>query len=257
MLILITTDFFYCQLRKILQRTRRYEKNINLKPLMSMLRLNTPAVIDGVATNLFPVGKQHDAGEFLSKLCELVAVESEIFNTIFLLQTVQKLKCDNCQYESVKYESAKSLEVAMNENETKLENLLDSHFVDETVEYLCPNCNTNTHTKSTAIIQTAAVITVTLKRFVDLNSKNNTGIEVPDSIDFCAYMQEKVQTKFELVAYITHIGTTLRSGHYVCTVKSPDGRWIRFDDDKKPKYIDHEDRSQAYMLFYTSVSSQV
>jgi ubiquitin carboxyl-terminal hydrolase 5/13 len=38
-------------------------------------------------------------------------------------------------------------------------------------------------------------------------------------------------SRYELIAFISHIGPNTNSGHYVCHIKK-DGRWAIFDDEK-------------------------
>ena len=37
--------------------------------------------------------------------------------------------------------------------------------------------------------------------------------------------------EYKLVAFISHMGTSTTTGHYVCHVKK-DGRWVIFNDNK-------------------------
>ena len=38
--------------------------------------------------------------------------------------------------------------------------------------------------------------------------------------------------RYELSAFISHMGSSSHSGHYVCHVKGQDGKWVIFNDNK-------------------------
>lgn len=58
--------------------------------------------------------------------------------------------------------------------------------------------------------------------------------------------------KYELAAFITHIGTSTSCGHYVCHIKNTDGKWVLFDDTKVA-LSDEPPKDMAYMYFYRRV----
>jgi len=39
-------------------------------------------------------------------------------------------------------------------------------------------------------------------------------------------------SRYELAAFISHMGSSSHSGHYVCHIKDKDGRWIIYNDNK-------------------------
>jgi len=39
-------------------------------------------------------------------------------------------------------------------------------------------------------------------------------------------------SRYDLTAFISHMGSSSHSGHYVCHIKDNDGKWIIFNDNK-------------------------
>ena len=38
--------------------------------------------------------------------------------------------------------------------------------------------------------------------------------------------------RYELAAFISHMGSSSHSGHYVCHIKNKEGRWVIYNDNK-------------------------
>lgn len=56
---------------------------------------------------------------------------------------------------------------------------------------------------------------------------------------------------YDLVSTVTHYGKTPLGGHYSADVKSTDGEWMRFDDERVMVLREAEVMAQeAYLLFY-------
>lgn len=39
-------------------------------------------------------------------------------------------------------------------------------------------------------------------------------------------------SRYELAAFISHMGSSSHSGHYVCHIKDKEGRWVIYNDNK-------------------------
>jgi len=39
-------------------------------------------------------------------------------------------------------------------------------------------------------------------------------------------------SRYELAAFISHMGSSSHSGHYVCHIKNKEGRWVIYNDNK-------------------------
>jgi hypothetical protein len=58
---------------------------------------------------------------------------------------------------------------------------------------------------------------------------------------------------YQLTGVVVHLGSTLRSGHYVACVRAANGLWYLCDDEEvRQMPLDAVLQQQAYMLFYTS-----
>lgn len=60
--------------------------------------------------------------------------------------------------------------------------------------------------------------------------------------------------QYELIATVSHHGQKAISGHYTADVLQPNGKWLRFDDDKV-SYVSQLDvtNNVAYLLLYRKV----
>ena len=43
---------------------------------------------------------------------------------------------------------------------------------------------------------------------------------------------ELLYSRYELAAFISHMGSSSHSGHYVCHIKDKEGRWVIYNDNK-------------------------
>jgi ubiquitin carboxyl-terminal hydrolase 5/13 len=56
------------------------------------------------------------------------------------------------------------------------------------------------------------------------SSNPQTASKIPGS--------DRLPANYRLKAFISHKGPSVHSGHYVATVRQPDGRWILYNDEK-------------------------
>uniref|UniRef100_A0A4W4G9P5 Ubiquitin carboxyl-terminal hydrolase n=1 Tax=Electrophorus electricus TaxID=8005 RepID=A0A4W4G9P5_ELEEL len=71
---------------------------------------------------------------------------------------------------------------------------------------------------------------------------------ISDMID-----SEPKDTRYELFAFISHMGTSTMSGHYVCHIKK-EGRWVIYNDHKVC-LSERPPKDLGYMYFYRRLSS--
>lgn len=60
---------------------------------------------------------------------------------------------------------------------------------------------------------------------------------------------------YELYAFVAHIGSSVRSGHYVCYAQGEDGVWRQFNDSSvtavgDPVSLQYFGTETPYVLFY-------
>ena len=59
---------------------------------------------------------------------------------------------------------------------------------------------------------------------------------------------------YKLHGFITHLGTSVHSGHYVCHLKRQD-KWIYFNDAKVAQ-LDEPPIGKGYMYFFRKVNNE-
>jgi ubiquitin carboxyl-terminal hydrolase 5/13 len=57
--------------------------------------------------------------------------------------------------------------------------------------------------------------------------------------------------KYQLFAFVSHMGSSTMSGHYVCHILK-DGKWVSFNDEKVAESL-HPPREMAYLYFYKRI----
>jgi ubiquitin carboxyl-terminal hydrolase 5/13 len=58
-------------------------------------------------------------------------------------------------------------------------------------------------------------------------------------------------TRYRLIAFISHIGGSTATGHYVCHIKK-DGRWVIFNDEKVALSEDTP-KDMGYLYFFERI----
>merc|ERR1719447_2767846 len=76
----------------------------------------------------------------------------------------------------------------------------------------------------------------------DVPATNNTFGDVKDG-----------NSRYELAAFISHMGTSSHSGHYVCHIKDKEGRWIIYNDNKVALSVTPP-RELGYLYLYKRCS---
>lgn len=57
-----------------------------------------------------------------------------------------------------------------------------------------------------------------------------------------------LSSEYTLMAFISHMGSSTMTGHYVCHIKK-DGKWIIFNDNKVAESV-APPKEHAYLYFY-------
>ena len=66
---------------------------------------------------------------------------------------------------------------------------------------------------------------------------------------------KKRNPQYELMATVTHVGTTSNSGHYTANVKQASGKWLHFDDANVSGVSSAQVLDEtAYLLIYELVA---
>eukprot|EP00922_Rhytidocystis_sp_ex-Travisia-forbesii_P050151 GHVS01074595.1.p1 GENE.GHVS01074595.1~~GHVS01074595.1.p1 ORF type:complete len:771 (+),score=87.06 GHVS01074595.1:164-2476(+) len=162
-------------------------------------------------------------------------------------------------------------------------------------KYLCPVCNSKQDAvKRLVIYHAPRLLTIPLKRFGFTPgfsaSKNCSRFSFPLHLDLtsCVHKEHpdddssknEMSTKaaspqtqhkkrhrnpsgngqkyhYELWAVVSHLGHSLRSGHYVTHAKAPNGMWYRYDDERVTSVglsAVLDQKTAAYILFYSRIN---
>lgn len=159
--------------------------------------------------------------------------------------------------------------IGLNGKPVKLETCLAAFCASETLEgkdrYKCEKCNQLVDSKkSLKLIELPQVLCIQLKRFRHesyFSSKIGTHVLFPmDNMDVSPYLhaaaseRSKAETRYYLLAVISHRGT-FSGGHYIAYCRNlASGQWIEFDDSNVTVVSEEEvSKVQAYTLFYALV----
>ena len=138
---------------------------------------------------------------------------------------------------------------------TIVENTDTDWEIDKSNGIICPKENT---TQQLIFTKFSSAVIVSLSRFDNSNKKVSKSIDIPPVYKFGKYLKPKDDTDYQLVGFITHIGGTSGSGHYVATIKI-NGEWIHYNDDNTPiKQADTvalSEAKKAYIFFYKKTNT--
>lgn len=156
-----------------------------------------------------------------------------------------------------------------------LNDALNNYFKDELIECNCSQegCDSKQRTKKCLIRKLPQVLFITLARYSYTGKKNLDEIEAPFELSV-PFRENKspshspsAHTKFEnndsnkyqLVAVVSHHGSSLNAGHYTSYVfNQNNSSWYCCDDDSITKVQENEVRSDAtktgYCFFYAHIS---
>ncbi len=122
----------------------------------------------------------------------------------------------------------------------------------EKVHKLCQGCSRDApHCIKRSVWQQPKVTIVRINRFKQMSSgrisKNHNKVCVSELLSFDGY-------KGKLIGVISHIGSSLSSGHYVSYVRI-DSTWYRCSDEQitEPAFSEFCDSGESYILFYQKV----
>lgn len=150
---------------------------------------------------------------------------------------------------------------------------LNNYFKDDILEYKCsqPDCDSMQRTKKCLIRKLPQILFITLARYSYTGKKNLDEIEAP--FELAVPFQENKSpshsthkefsdndNKYQLVAVVCHLGSSLNAGHYTSYVYNQNNfSWYSCDDDSIVKVQEVEVKNDAsksgYCFFYAHKSS--
>ncbi|KAJ6792013.1 ubiquitin carboxyl-terminal hydrolase 17-like [Iris pallida] len=136
-----------------------------------------------------------------------------------------------------------------------------TEILDGENKYQCNRCKSYERAKKKlSVLEAPNVLTIALKRFQSGKfGKLNKAVRFPEHLDLAPYMSgtDDKSPVYSLYAVVVHqdVMNAAFSGHYICYVKSTQGKWYKTDDTKvKPVEIERVLTENAYMLLYARCS---
>lgn len=180
---------------------------------------------------------------------------------LFHGQLISQIVCGHCGFIHHNYESYCGLSLPLKTNDNTLNGVLESYFTDEIIndkdkDWKCDKCNLSEPSKKTIKLwRNPNILMVTLKRFDYSLSKNNTSIDVPESIDLSPYCLYTGKRQYKLVSICVHQGS-FGGGHYIAVCRHQNGTWYVIDDLNVQPASDSDVQhalKHGYMYFYEAV----
>ncbi|GAA5845854.1 hypothetical protein JCM11251_002927 [Rhodosporidiobolus azoricus] len=201
---------------------------------------------------------QHDVQEFNRVLCDKLetkmkgTVADGAIKKLFSGTMKSYVKCINIDFESARTEDFYDIQLNV-KNLKNLEESFRDYIQVETLDgenrYNAEGFGLQDAKKGVIFESFPPVLHLQLKRFEydmqrDQNVKINDRHEFPLEIDLEPYLDAKADRSeshlYKLHGVLVHSGD-VHGGHYFVLIKpSPDGRWLRFDDDRVVPVTDRE-----------------
>ena len=197
---------------------------------------------------------QHDAGEFLIHILNLMETESKSvseesvaeFDSTFKVKTEDITKCQGCEKASPKELLQNYLSVYLTGNslEECLKNMTEEEVLSDDNRWNCETegCSGNT-IRQFRITEWPNILIVQLNRFLAADIKNTAKVKYPSETTFGGQ-------NYSLASVILHIGATIQSGHFIASVRHSDGKWYIADDYKITGPMEFKAMDNAYILIY-------
>ena len=152
-----------------------------------------------------------------------------------------------------------NIDIPKDNSNPKLSYLISQSLNDEIIhgDWFCTKCKKNSsYKKSTKLWKLPDVLVIIIKRFINVNSKNDNPISMNAYLNFNkgSILSKKKDIVYTFSSTALHYGS-LNGGHYSAICNTPEGN-ILYDDRNVVNIdgnkIDFKDKnSNAYMLVYT------
>ncbi|GAC74653.1 ubiquitin carboxyl-terminal hydrolase [Moesziomyces antarcticus T-34] len=220
-------------------------------------------------------GRQEDAHEYLRFLLEALQQsclarapkslkpDDPARRTTFVHKTFggklrSRVMCHSCGHNSDTFDPFMDLSLDVRKGINSLTDALRAFVAKDHLtgaeKYKCDKCKRKVDaTKQFTIDAAPPALTVHLKRFTVFGGKVSRQIAFDDMLNIAPYLSvNNGPARYRLYATVHHYGSGPNSGHYVASVRSPSGKWMRMDDS----HVAEMGRSgptndqSAYILFY-------
>ncbi|XP_062199646.1 ubiquitin carboxyl-terminal hydrolase 16-like [Phragmites australis] len=263
---------FMCELEKLIVEGKRGKSPISPTGILSHLH--------EIGSSFGP-GREEDAHEFLRYAIDTMqstsmkeaqkngvhrlAEETTLMQLIFGGYLLSKIKCTKCEASSEQCERILDLTVEIDGDVRTLDDALrrftSTEVLDGDNRYHCSRCKSYERArKKLRISEAPNILTIALKRYQSGKfGKINKVVRFKEHLNLSDYMSatDDYTPVYKLYAVVVHRDdmNAAVSGHYVCYVKDPQGRWHEMDDSKvKPVSLEKVLSTCAYMLLYARCS---
>lgn len=171
-------------------------------------------------------------------------------------------RCVNCNLTFYNFEPFTSLNIDIPTDmiSPKISDMISQSLKEEVIngDWFCSKCNKKcSYKKSTKLWKLPDVLVIIIKRFINIQLKNNAPITINDYLNFNkgSILSNKKDAIYLFSSAALHFGS-LNGGHYSAICNTPDGNILY--DDRNVVNIDTDNKinfknknANAYMLIYT------
>ena len=181
---------------------------------------------------------------------------SEFLNMFYGIH-VSEIKSKESDYTNASPEPFFMLNIPIDETKT-LQGCIELYTQKEILDGNNKIFNDKTEKKEEATKQIVfwnlpELLVITLKRFNNINEKNNEMVDFPlENLDFSKYVvgYNKESYKYDLYGICNHSGG-VSGGHYTAFVKNANGNWYHYNDTNVSQVRESNIKTKmAYCLFY-------
>lgn len=178
----------------------------------------------------------------------------------FYLNTTRCVHCNLTFYNFEPFTSL-NIDIPSDIKHPRVSDLISKSLKEEVIEgdWFCSKCNKNTaYKKSTKLWKLPDVLVIIIKRFINMNTKNDAPVSINDYLNFNkgSVLSNKNDAVYDFSSVALHFGS-LNGGHYSAICNTPDGDILYDDRNVVKTELNFKDRStNAYMLVYTKKTNK-
>ena len=181
----------------------------------------------------------------------------DLFRFFFGIKALDELKfvdCNHKRYNEFFYNNIQLEVKGFNNLDSSMKNYFKTEIMDGENKINCEECNMKRTCHKRQIFKSLPnILVINLKRFefdynTMLKSKLNNYFEFPFELDMKEYLIEnhkEINTKYELTGITIHFGFS-DYGHYYDLIKSPEGKWYKFNDNTISEFDEKDIPHEAF-----------
>ena len=181
----------------------------------------------------------------------------DLFRFFFGIKALDELKfvdCNHKRYNEFFYNNIQLEVKGFNNLDSSMKNYFKTEIMDGENKINCEECHMKRTCHKRQIFKSLPnILVINLKRFefdynTMLKSKLNNYFEFPFELDMKEYLIEdhkETNTKYELTGITIHFGFS-DYGHYYDLIKSPEGKWYKFNDNTITEFDEKDIPHEAF-----------